>query len=280
MKVDAFDEIGIHSLAADHSGNRAFQESIEKTTSGAGLLRLMYHYADFNSVFAGGVANLAGEIAARRRLFLDPDETIGFLADRSAEVAALVFYAAIDEFGSVRGGSSSCHRSMAQHTLRATAEFFGVGPSDWSGIVKPSPATLKSAEAVLAGYCVNRTVDERELLRGLGFHLGSELLADQEFRILDAFLSDRHAGLVKRLQAYPAGGGRKRDAYQWVRVHTKVEAEHRDAGLRGISLALRYSAHFAPPDLVRQWICEGFLAFCNVQAAFMSNLSAINQDLN
>ena len=39
------------------------------------------------------------EIGARLHLFRDPCEAIEMLADRSVEVAAKVFYAAIDEFG-------------------------------------------------------------------------------------------------------------------------------------------------------------------------------------
>ena len=39
------------------------------------------------------------------------------------------------------------------------------------------------------GYCQEQKNTEETLLRGLGFHIGSELLADEEFNlIVDGFL--------------------------------------------------------------------------------------------
>src|SRR4051794_28167224 len=98
-----------------HVGNQTFELALRRAVRDADLLRLLGQYIHFNSVFGSGVASLAGEIGARQDLFRDREEELESAADRSVEVAAPVFYAAVEEFGS-GAARRSTHRAMAQST--------------------------------------------------------------------------------------------------------------------------------------------------------------------
>src|SRR5215210_4235725 len=160
-----------------HTGNQTFELALRRAAADAALLRLLGQYIHFNSVFGSGVASLAGEIGARQDLFRDRDEEVASAADRSVEVAAPVFYAAVDEFGS--GASHrATHRSMAQATLKAAGRYFG----------HDAPA--------LDRYGLSQSPDEEKLFGAIGFHFVSEVLADEEFNILDRFLRAERPAFV------------------------------------------------------------------------------------
>ena len=89
------------------------------------LLSVLARYVQFNSAFGAGVANLAGEIAARQGLFQDRSEPLRLAADRAAEVAADFFYAAIDEFDDRATPWRDTHRTLAQVTIKGAGAFFG-----------------------------------------------------------------------------------------------------------------------------------------------------------
>jgi hypothetical protein len=108
----------------------------------------------------------------------------------------------------------------------------------------------------------------------MGFHAGSEVLADTEFVVLDQALRAGRADLVAALEAMKveAAGGRH-NGYYWIRIHTSVEADHFDAALAGVNKALRYYSGQAEPTAVKAWILAGFGAFADVQAGFMARLA-------
>ena len=85
-------------LASQH-GNEALRAAFESACAEPkALLNVLARYIQFNSAFGPGLANLAGEIAARQGLFRDPGEQVRLLADRAADVASDFFHAAVDEF--------------------------------------------------------------------------------------------------------------------------------------------------------------------------------------
>ena len=256
-----------------HRGNAIFERALDHTESAKDLLWVLHRYIQFNAVFGGGVASLAGRIAVRQALFRDPEDGIAALADRAAEVASTIFYAAIDEFGDPTKVHRVTHRTMAQVTLRAVAQFFGYGPSDLNALLRPDAATQIAVAGVLRGYGVERAMDDSQIFRAIGFHIGSELLADQEFCILDGFLRERHPKMVRWLEQTALQFGDARVcAYTWVACHTTVEAEHRDAGFTGASRALRCAPEGSATRL-RECIVEGFAAFSEVQSEFMRSLA-------
>jgi hypothetical protein len=273
MHADAVRHEDIAPVLDAHDGNRTFERALRSTRRDEDLLRCLGQYIHFNSVFGSGVANLAGEIGARQDLFRDPEEVLSAAADRSVEVAAHIFYAAVDEFGSGPLRRST-HRTMAQATLKAAGRFFGYDARTLDRLALPCEATLDAERRVREGYCLNQTVGERELFRAVGFHMGSEILADEEFNILDRFLRAERAEFVEHLKGsrIEINGGWNA-AYRWIQIHTSVEADHFDAAVAGANLALRYYAGAHRIARVKDWLVAGFREFASVQSDFMSGLS-------
>jgi hypothetical protein len=260
-------------VLAGHRGNENLRAAFEGAASPERLLSILGRYIQFNSAFGPGLANLAGEIAARQGLFRDPDEPVHILQDRAAEVASDFFYAAVDEFDDRATPWRDTHRTLAQACLKGMGAFFGYAPQQLNDVLRINPATETSMRRVWEGYGVGAQLEEPRLFRCMGFHTGSEILADQEFVILDRVLRARHADMVAVLEAARVPlAGEKHNAYYWVRIHTGVEAEHFDAALKGVNNALRFYAGDADPAVVKGWIMEGFGQFAGVQDDFMAAL--------
>jgi hypothetical protein len=237
------------------------------------LLSVLGRYIQFNSAFGAGVANLAGEIAARQGLFRDAAEPVTVLADRAAEVGSDFFYAAVDEFDDRATSWRDTHRTLAQATLKGMGAFFGYKPEQLNGVIRLNAATQRAMSAVWEGYGVGARLEDSRLFQAMGFHTGSEVLADQEFVIIDRIFRSTRPEMVAALEAMRVEMmGEKHNAYYWVRIHTGVEAEHFDAALKGANKALRYYAGPGERTQVKAWILEGFSRFASVQAAFMEAL--------
>jgi hypothetical protein len=260
-------------LLAVHPGNRALAAALRKLSNNEALVRALGRYIYFNASFGGCVANLAGEIAVRQELFRDPEEPVELLADRSVDVASDIFFAAIDEFDDRATSYRDTHRSLAQATLKAAGQFYGMDAVALNRVARPNEATLVAIRGIRAGYGVSQVVDEPKLFRAIGFHLGSEILADEEFRVLDGFLHERYGDLVAHLERTEATiGGRSHQAYFWIRIHTSVEADHFAAAVRGANSALHFYAGKESRDQPKRWMLEGFGEFAGLQAVFMQAL--------
>ncbi|MBX9695288.1 MAG: hypothetical protein K2Z81_23080 [Cyanobacteria bacterium] len=254
--------LDIDAIIDKHDGNRLFLKALTNTgKSSPALIQLLAQYTQFNSIFGSGVANLAGEVAGRQDLFRDSNEPISLIADRSCDVAATIFFAAIDEFA-----QRKTHRCMAQETLRQAWQFFGLTSSKSEKFFRLMPGTEIATHEVTRGYCLNRSVSAAELFKGIGFHIGSELLADEEFNILDKYLKQHHPQLVKHLLA--------NKAYAWVAVHTTVEAEHFDAAVKSAQVALEFFT--GDRDQAFTWILNGISNFATVQTQFMNELMRVS----
>lgn len=261
-------------VLAVHDGHARLRAAFE-TASGepTRLLTVFGRYIQFNSAFGAGVANLAGEIAARQQLFRDHDEPVHILADRAAEVAADFFFAAVDEFDDRLTTWRDTHRTLAQAALKGMGAHFGYTPAQLNDVVHVNAATELSLRRVWDGYGIGQRLDDERLFRAMGFHAGSEVLADEEFNIIDAVLRARRPELVAALEAVRVELlGARHNAYYWIRVHTSVEAEHFDAALRGANKALRFYAGGDGVSTVRGWILDGLRHFAQVQADFMAAL--------
>ena len=273
MAAERITRENLEPIIAAHTGNRVFAQSFAQTSDGADLLRVLGRYIHFNSTFGGGVANLAGEIAVRQNLFRDPAEEVMLLADRSVEVASDIFFAAVDEFDDRSTSYRDTHRTLAQATLKATGRFYGYEGAALNAALPINAATYRAILQVQDGYGINQAVDESKLFRALGFHAGSEILADEEFRLLDAYLRAQRADLVAHLEQTTVEiNGHRHKAYYWVFIHTSVEADHFAFAVRGANEALQYYAGTEPPAQLQAWILAGFQEFAAVQAAFMERL--------
>ena len=250
----------INPIMDKHFGNAVFLSGLNRAgQSNIALINLMAQYMQFNSVFGAGVANLVGEIARRQDTFRKQDESIALTADRSCDVAATIFFAAIDEFG-----RKKTHRSMAQDTLRESIKFFNIA-ADQVKQLNPAAETKIAMQSVADGYCLNRATTDSDLFFGIGFHMSSELLADQEFNMLNSYLRQKHSLLVDHLE--------RTKAYSWIAVHTTVEADHFDAALESANYALSF--YTGDKTKAHAWILKGFKNFVEVQAQFMQSLLGV-----
>ena len=166
---------------------------------------MLGRYIQFNSAFGAGLANLAGEIAARQGLFRDAQEPLRIVADRAAEVASDFFFAAIDEFDDRATPWRDTHRTLGQATLKGTGAFFGYTPEQLNDVVRVNAATEAALSQVWEGYGVGTRLEEKRLFSAMGFHTGSEVLADQEFVIIDRALRRDRPDLVHALEAHEGG---------------------------------------------------------------------------
>jgi hypothetical protein len=257
-----------------HRGNEALRIAVEESAADEhALIRVLGRYIQFNGAFGPGLANLAGEIAARRDLFRDRDEPVQILQDRASEVASDFFHAAIDEFDDRATPWRDTHRTLAQATLKGLGRVFGYQPARLNDLIRINAGTEQAMARVHEGYGLGAALGEERLFRGMGFHTGSEVLADEEFTIIDRALRARRPDLVKALQAMKVDIlGSAHDAYYWIFIHTSVEADHFDAAVKGVNKALRFYAGKEPLSEVKRWILDGFGAFGEVQQAFMTTI--------
>ena len=263
----------LEPVLAAHRGNQDLERAFVEAKAPERLLSVLGRYIQFNSAFGAGLANLAGEIAARQGLFRDAQEPLRIVADRSAEVASDFFFAAIDEFDDRATPWRDTHRTLAQATLKGAGSFFGYTPGQLNDAVRIDAATTTAVSRVWEGYGVGARLEDPRLFGAMGFHTGSEILADQEFVIIDRTLRRDRPDLVRGLEAMKVEIlGQKHNAYYWIRIHTGVEAEHFDAALKGVNNALRYYAGETDPAAVKAWILDGFTRFADVQSEFMAGL--------
>jgi hypothetical protein len=270
--AEAIEMMDLLRVLGGYKGTFAFEQTL-RAIRGKALLSPLANYIQFNSVFGSGVANLAGEIGVRQDLFRDQHETAAMFADRSVEVAAKIFYAAIDEFGDAGTTQRSTHRSLSLATLRGTADFFNCPTELLNMIADPDEMTTSAIGKVCQGYGLDQTLNDCQIFRGIGFHLASETLADEEFGTLDRVLRLAYPELVAYLEhAQLAINGCSCPGYLWIRLHTTVEAEHRAAALDGANMALQYYAGAEGRACVREWILEGARRFAAIQSDFMEGL--------
>jgi hypothetical protein len=265
-----------HSVTArlkTQRGTCSFSKALQCALHPDDFLCLLGLYVRFNSCFAAGVASLAGQLALRADLFRDPAEPLETLADRSVEVAAPIFFAGREEFGDPLSPNGATHRSLAQATLKATVLFWGQGSNILNDSVLVDDVLTAAMERIKAGYGIARTLHERDLFHAIGFHLSSEMLAEEEFRVLDQFLRQNQPSLVEYLRTTSiAVHGYACPAYTWIESHAEVEASHTSAAWRCVDSALRYYAGSSPRRLI-DWLWVGFEEFANLQSEFMNHLS-------
>ena len=264
----------LQAILAAHTGNQSLQSAFERAREPEQLLSVLGRYIQFNSAFGAGLANLAGEIAARQRLFQDPDEPLHIAADRASEVASDFFYAAVDEFDDRATPWRDTHRTLAQATLKGLGTYFGFTVERLNDVVRINDATRKGMDRVWEGYGIGARLEEERLFSAMGFHTGSEILADQEFVIIDRHLREKRPDVVTALDKMKVPIlGQQHNAYYWIRIHTGVEAEHFDAALKGVNNAQRFYAGARAPDAVKGDILAGFSSFAQVQSDFMNALA-------
>jgi hypothetical protein len=244
------------------------------------LYYFMQRYAYFNSFAGSLVARLASSIGISYKLFQNKETSIIEQADQGLEIAAKVLAATIDEHADA-GAQNVPHRTLAQITLKAVGEYSKLSNIELNKIGETPKWMDTIIDDLIAGY--QGQIDHPQFLAtALGFHIGSELLADQEYSLLDKVVRYTHRG--KGFDAWLRGKqveieGKKISPWYWVVVHGKhnasgVEAEHFQLALDALNLFAqdRPESH----DLIFSWAANGFLQFADLQQRLFNCIKVEN----
>lgn len=281
--MTSIDQRQLEALCDFHAREAMVRDTLrEALTDPVRRVRFLGRYASWNGYFGSGVATLAGKIGRSRGLFLDPAQPIRALADRSVFVASFFFDAARDEFDDRDTVHRDTHRCLAQSTLRglvdAAAETGLSTDPDALNVLLDEPAWLLALNTRVAQGYGNGTPDDLgSVFAAIGYHLGSELLADQEFSTIDATLRGEAPQLVERLKAARINiAGQDHAAYQWIQIHSGhgggAEADHFEWATQGAKLAFRFVPEAHHPALLNH-LHRGFADFARDHLEFFQRVN-------
>jgi hypothetical protein len=269
-------------LAARHdfeASGEVVQASLARAMrSHRSLLRMLGRYTSWNGFFGSGVATLAGKIGRCRSTFLDPGQPILHLADRSVFVASFFFDAARDEFDDRKAEHRDTHRCLAQALVGGVIGYAELGEAEQINELLAEPSWLHTLQdRVALGYGAQSEDHAPMLFRSMGYHLGSEVLADEEFSRIDDALREADPALVRHLEATEIDiAGKPHNAYRWISAHSghgsAVEWDHFTWAVEGVELAFQ----FTPPERraeFRQQVFLGFDDFARDHAEFFKRVN-------
>lgn len=252
------------------------QASFREIENSEQLILFLTRYISFNSVFAGGVSRLAGAIHNSQDKFSSKKFGANMnIYSKSSEIASYVFAAAEDEYNARRRNERITHREMARFFLDSVKEFYA---EENFKVLNIDTHLQKHINEALKGYCANGNVTTKKIFNGIGFHIASEELADQEFIELDKFLSVTFPKLVSFLKEKKHNFGLS--AYYWVKSHCTVEKEHHDFALKALDIAItNYSGNHSEKE-IENFAINGFLQFCNLQDKLIEHSVNFTFDVN
>ena len=225
----------------------------------------MQRYTHFNGYAGSLVARLSSSIGLSRHLFKCSSCEVIDESDRGMEIAAKILAATIDEHLDSKIKVAS-HRLLAQALLKTVGDYAGLTVFERNHF-SISPTWIKVlVESLIQGY--QGTPNQLDaLVRAIGFHIGSEMLADKEFMIIDKVV--RHDNRGNYFDSYL----RKNDnrflyldhyysSWYWIVVHGKfkgsgVEAVHHQLAVEALNLVLEYSSESY--EQIEKWALQGFL---------------------
>jgi len=242
---------------------------------GTPLLTFLGRYIVWNGGFGSGVATMAGKIGRARTLFLDPAEKVTACADRSVHVASFFFDAARDEFDDRATKHRDTHRTLAQATVKGLISYFQLSDDAVEQALCEPLWLTGLCDRTPVGYGLGTPDDFPSLFRAMGFHLGSEVLADEEFSLIDSTLRKQAPKLVEHLlKTRVKVADQEHPAYYWIGIHSghggSVEADHFEWAVAGVKEAFRYT----PPQhhaYLREQVLRGFDDFARCHTEFFEN---------
>jgi hypothetical protein len=251
-----------HNLFDRRSNDDNIESAVELATSSPKkLYYFMQRYAYFNSYAGSLVARLASSIGISYQLFRQEGVSVADQSDRGLEIAAKVFAATVDE----HQDSSSLvpHRTLAQATLNALGEYANLSDAELNQAAHTPDWMPDLISSALEGY-PGKIGDIEALVTALGFHLGSELLADREYSLIDKVVRHTHRGTgfdawLKGKQVDVAG--KLLSPWYWIVVHGKynaaaVEADHSEFAIEGLNLLAKYRPE--SHETILKWAAKGF----------------------
>lgn len=268
-----------NNLFDRHQIDANVEETIELAAQDSvKLYYFMQRYAYFNSYAGSLVARLASSIGISYQLFRQEGVFVADQADRGLEIAAKVFAATVDEHADA-GASQVPHRTLAQVTLKAIGEYADLSDVELNRAAVTPDWMAPLINDAVEGY-PGKIGDIEALVTALGFHLGSELLADREYCLIDKVV--RHTNRGVGFDAWLKGkqvevAGKLLSPWYWIVVHgkhnaTAVEAEHSGFAIEGLNLVAKYRPESY--DTILKWASKGFLDFARIQQQLFANIKA------
>lgn len=251
----------------------------------------MQRYVYFNAIAGSLVARLASSIGLSREFFCEEATDVFDQSDRGMEIAARILAATIDEHAD-QHGKGLPHRTLAQATLKSVGDYAQLSAEERNALGQV-PTWLSELMVEFAEGYQGEPGDLEALIKGMGFHAASEVLADREYVGIDRIV--RHENRNAGYDAYLRDGhgrteinGQQVGAWYWVAVHgshtqSGVEQEHFDEALSAINLAVQYLPR--NHERLSQWVFEGFSQFATIQQSFFREvnrecLELIKRELN
>ncbi len=245
--------------AVETTPNRQLlQHQLDSIRTKDQLTRFLHRFLLFNDALAARVPFLAGRLHLTQGLFAMPGEGPAFSRQCNGTIAAYVAEAASDEYR-MSPSQNLVHQHLSQNFFDAALAFLHEDPSHFdqaNRLPEAIQAMLNEARTTLL-----ESARADQVLAALGFHIGLEFFAHEEFNLVDKWLREHYAELVGTLE-------RGDNAYLWLAIHTVVEIHHYRAGLEAVKSATRFctieEAETQVPALVRQ----GFEQFVNLQRRY------------
>jgi hypothetical protein len=251
----------IERAIADSPNHERLRLRLESIRDEEALVRFVHRFVLFNDALAARVPFLAGVIHLTPGLFLDPEAQEEFCRQANGRIAAFVAKAANDEY-LFSETQSLVHQYLSQQFFRGVLAHYGVSEQTFDN-EHPLPLGLDALLKEARGKFFGRRSPE-EIFAALGFHVGLEFFADQEFTLVDGWLRERYPELVRSLEA----GGKSRCAYRWLAIHTVVEITHYRAGLEALETALAYFRDPKQTPRMLECIKHGFSQFADLQGRY------------
>jgi len=233
------------------------------------VLDFFSNYTYWNGIFAGLVVNLSSRFHLGLELGIygvdSPEED--FFQTRGHKVAGLIFAAAEDEYADENCQEEDIrieHKSMAWFMMNKLYEFYEKDISKR----RVSPIMNDVLNDTKFGYGLQGETDFLNLVRQLGFHIGSEKVASYEFGILADKMKEYKPALTAWMENQNLVNGI--NAFSWIEVHGPVEDAHANYALDAAQIIIDYIGT-RDKDLQVQVIEElktGFNSFSNHQDNF------------
>jgi hypothetical protein len=242
--------------------NQLLQQRLDSIDSTEKLACFLHRFLHFNDALAARVPYLAGLIHLSPTLFSDPTDIEAFCRQRSASIAAHIAAAAIDEYRTA-DGRNMVHQHLSQAFFRGVLRHFELDGSEFNSRY-PLPPVLTGLLHEARTMFFDR-VGTQPIFGAIGFHVGLEFFANEEFNLVDAFLGAHYPNLVVALQDGTEAGSAP---YTWLSLHTVLEIDHYRAGLEAVRESIRYCSPCEAAPQMGQQILAGLNAFANLQRRF------------
>lgn len=255
---------GLEKLIVNSDVEHFLKNCLDKVKTPDDLVSFFRRFASYNQPFPGAVAHLVGAIHFRSDLFKDSSLPIIGNSDKSSSIASGIFFAAEDEYALNNRSKRLTHRTMAQQVLAHAINYANWPVEKFNEYYRKTDDNKAMFDCLCKGYRVDKYESDDDLFLAIGFHLGSERLADIEFNLLHEMLIISHPKFVQ--SAKSQRGEFDVPIYSWIAAHTVVEVDHFKYALKAADDAVTfYTGKSKKAEDLIDLMLTGFAEFIDFQ---------------